>query len=212
MGSEGALARRSAAATLAQFHQHLFGDRLERVKDADAAAGDALEERFVAAQQFGLQLVDGDDVRQVALVQLQHVWQLGQLVAMLFEVGFEVEERLDVGVHALALRVGDKDDAVNAFKDQLAAGVIEDLAGHCVKVKAGLEAAHGAKVERQEVEKERAVGFRRQADELALGLLGGRIIDELQVGGLAAEARPVINNLAIDLARGVVDERQGLYP
>ena len=61
-----------------------------------------------------------------------------------------------------------KIDAVHALQDQLAAGVVEDLAGHGVEVEAGLEAAHRAELEGQEVEEERAVGLGGEGDELAL--------------------------------------------
>src|SRR5215216_3219889 len=77
-------------------------------------------------------------------------------------------------------------------------------------MKAGLKSPHRSEVERQEVEKQCPVRLGRKAYELAFSLRGGRIIYVLQIGGFPAKARPVINYLAIDLARCVVDERQGL--
>src|SRR3712207_9001964 len=53
-------------------------------------------------------------------VELQDVGDLREVVAVRLEVLFEVVERLDVGVHALFLRVGDEDDAVHALQDELA--------------------------------------------------------------------------------------------
>src|SRR5438034_7113497 len=79
-------------------------------------------------------------------------------------------------------------------------------------MKAGLEATDRAKIQRQEVEKQRAVGFSCKADELSLCLRGRRVVDVLEVGRLAAKPGPVINNLAVDFSRCVVDKRQGLYP
>src|SRR5437763_9416061 len=137
----------SSAAVFAQLHQHLLGNRLERIEDADAATGDRFKDRLVFAQQLGFQLVGGNDVRQVALVQLQHVRQLCQLVAVLLEIQFEIEEGFGIRMHALALRVSAEDDAIDAFQDQLTAGVVEDLARHRVEMKARLEAAHRAEVE-----------------------------------------------------------------
>src|SRR3989442_13196529 len=79
-------------------------------------------------------------------------------------------------------------------------------------MKAGLEATDRAKIQRQKVEKQRAVGFSCKADELSLCLRGRRVVDVLEVGRLAAKPGPVINNLAVDFSRCVVDKRQGLYP
>ena len=86
------------------------------------------------------------------------------------QILFEVVERFDVGVHALLLRVGDEDHAVHTFQNQFARGVVENLSRHGVEMKARFEAAHCAKFQRHEVEEERAVGFGRQADELAFRL------------------------------------------
>ncbi len=73
-------------------------------------------------------------------------------------------------------------------------------------MKARLKAPHGAKLERHEIKKESAVGLGRETDQFALCLWRGRIVDVLQVRRLAAQARTVVNDLAIDLARGVIDK------
>ena len=51
-------------------------------------------------------------------------------------------EGLDVGFYASQLGVGDKDDAVDAFENQLTAGIVEHLAWHCVEVEARLESTN----------------------------------------------------------------------
>src|SRR5262249_35477871 len=158
-----------SVAVLSQLEQYLFGDGLERVKDALAAAGDRLEDWFVLAKQLSLEVVGRYRVRKVALVQLQDVGKLHQVVAMLDEVALQVEKGFDVGVHALALGIGYENDSVNALQYELAAGVVENLAGYGVEVKSGLESANGTEVQRQEVKEKSAVGFRRKADQLALG-------------------------------------------
>src|SRR4051794_4243709 len=73
-------------------------------------------------------------------------------------------------------------------------------------MKARFEAAHGAQLQRQEVEEERAVRLRGQGDQLSLGAGIRLVIDVLEVRGLAAQTRTVIDDLAIDFARCVVDE------
>lgn len=131
---------------------------------------------------------------------------------MLFQIAFKIVERFDIGIHSFALGIGNEDDSIDALQYKLAAGIVIDLTGHCVEVKPGLESAHGSKIKRQEVEEERSVSLGRKADQFAFGLRSGRIIYVLQVGGLAAQSRPVVDNFAVDLARCVVDERQGYFP
>jgi hypothetical protein len=76
-------------------------------------------------------------------------------------------------------------------------------------MKARLKTTHRAQFQRHEIEEERAIRLGRKADELPLGLRGSRIKDILEIGRFAAQSRPVVNDLAIDLARSVVNERHG---
>ena len=184
----------------------MLGDRLERVENARARGGDGFDDRLAFALQFCGEVWDGHDVWQVALVELQDVRNVRQVVALRLQVLFKVVQRLDVRVHALLLRVRDEDDSVHAFQDQLARGVVKNLAGNGVKMKARFEAADGAEFQRHEVEEESPVGLRRQADQFALGLRGGGVEDVLQVRRLAAQPWAVIDDLAVDLARSVVNE------
>src|ERR1019366_8963703 len=91
--------------------------------------------------------------------------------------------------------------------DELTARVVEDLPGHGVEVEARLEPAHGAEVERQEIEEERAVGLGGERDELALGGRVRPVVDVLEVRRLSAEAGTVVNDLAVDLLRGYSRKR-----
>ena len=85
---------------------------------------------------------------QVALVVLDDVGELVELVTLLGEVLAQVFEAFDVGFHPLHLGVGHEAHAIDALEDQLSAGVVEDLAGHRVEVEAGLEAADFTKPSR----------------------------------------------------------------
>ncbi len=129
---------------------------------------------------------------------------------MFLQVIHEVVESLMVGVHAFFLGIGDENDAVNATQDQLAAGVIEYLPGNSVKMDAGLESAHGAKIQGQEVKKQGTIGLRRQRDHLAFLLLRSFLVNVLEIGGLAAQASAVVDDLAIDFPGREIDETQRL--
>jgi hypothetical protein len=52
----------------------------------------------------------------------------------------------------------------------------------------------------KEVEEQRAVRLGAEADQLALRLGVGLVVDVLEVGRLPAETRSVIDDLAVDLA------------
>src|SRR5438874_2550603 len=73
-------------------------------------------------------------------------------------------------------------------------------------MKARLEAAHRPQIQRQKIEKQGAVGLRRQRDHLAFGFVVGLVEHVLQIGGLAAEAGAVIHDFAVDFARGEINK------
>src|SRR5437899_3406615 len=71
-----------------------------------------------------------------------------------------------------------------------------------------LEATHRTEVERKKIKKQGSLGLSGKRDHLALLLLGSLLVDMLQVGGLAAKARAVIHDFAINLAGCEVDKAQ----
>ncbi len=73
-------------------------------------------------------------------------------------------------------------------------------------MEARLESPHRSQLQRHKVKEERAIRFRGQADEFAFRLRRGRVIDVLEIRRLAAEARAVVDDLAIDLSRCVINE------
>ncbi|MNC91691.1 hypothetical protein D3C83_79980 [compost metagenome] len=67
-------------------------------------------------------------------------------------------------------------------------------------MEARLESAHFAEVHRQEVEEQRALGFRRERNQLAARVRRDLAVYDLEVGGFATEARTVIHDFTVDLA------------
>ena len=173
-----------------------------------ALKGDRLDDGLVALPKLLLERIERHGVGQVALIELQHVRDLLEIVAVLAKILLQVLQRLDIGVHAFFLGVRHENDTVYATQDQLAAGIVEDLAGYRVKVDASLEAANTAEIEGQEVEEKGAFRLRGQRDHLALLLLAGLLINKLQIGRLAAETGAVIDDLAINFPGREVDEAQ----
>ncbi len=74
---------------------------------------------------------------------------------------------LDVLLHFFPLRIGHEDDAVDAAQHELAGGVVNDLAGDGVELELGLEPLDDYRVEREEIEEQRAIRCGRQRDEVA---------------------------------------------
>jgi hypothetical protein len=75
-------------------------------------------------------------------------------------------------------------------------------------MKSGFEAADRSQVKREEVEEERAIRLCRQGDHLALLLFARLVKDVLQVRRLPAQAGAVVDDLAVNLARGEIDKAQ----
>ena len=192
-----------------QFHQDLPGRGLEGVDDARAFVGHGLDHGLVAEAEEAFDLRDAHSGGHVPLVELEDVGNRPDVEAVFLEVGGQVRDGLDVGFHAGLLAVRHEDDAIATTQDELAAGVVEDLAGHGVEVEAHLEALDRAHVEGQEVEEQGAVRLGGQAHQLAALLRVGLLEDPLDVRGLPAEAGTVVDDLAVDLARCVVDEGHG---
>ena len=74
-------------------------------------------------------------------------------------------------------------------------------------MKARFEPAHRSQIQRQKVEEKRAVRFRRQGHHLPLLILSGVVVDPLQVGGFSAQTWTVVHQLAVNFARGKINER-----
>src|SRR5215210_1248269 len=194
------------SSALLELDQDLFGHGLQRIEDSHAGGGDRLEGRLALVVEDPVHLVDRHHGGKVSLVELQGVRNGREVEPMLLEVGLQVADRLDVGFHPRLLAVGDEDHAVDPLEDQLAARVVEDLAGDGVEMEAGGEAADAPQVEGEEVEEQRAVGLGGQRNHLALRLGRCLVVDVLQIGRLPTQAGAVVDDLAVDLLAGVVDE------
>src|SRR6266849_3723639 len=199
---------RTSLPALLQLCEHLPCDFLERFEHAYALECYRLHYRLVFLAELSRERVHRQHVRQVALVQLQDVGNLVEVVAVFFQVGHQVVERFDVGVHALLLGIGHEHDAVHSSQNQLAAGVVKDLSRNRVEVNARFEAPHRAQIERQEIEEKGAIGLGGERDHLALLLFGCFLEDELQIRRLAAQPGAVVDDLTVDLTCCEVDETQ----
>src|SRR3990170_2574904 len=157
-------------------------------------------------QRF-LQLGDRRGVRQIALVVLDHERHLREIVAVLRHVVVQVLHRLQIRLHPAGLRIPHEDDAVDILQNELATGVVVHLARHGIEVEPGLESANRAEVDGQEVEEQRALRLGRERNELSSRFRLYLAVDVLEIRGFSAKPGTVVNDLTVDLARGVVDHR-----
>src|SRR6266436_4661667 len=77
-------------------------------------------------------------------------------------------------------------------------------------MEACFEPSHGSQIQGEKIKEQSAVGLGGQGNHLALLILPGMVVDPLQVGGLSAQTRTVVNKLAVNFARRKVDERHVL--
>jgi hypothetical protein len=137
---------------------------------------------------------------------LDDIRDILQLVTLQLEVFLHIVERLYVLFEPVTLGVHDEDDAVHAFEDELAGGVIMDLARDGVEVETGFKTVDRAELQGEEVKEQRSIRIGRERDHLPFDVVGEFLVDVEKVGRLAAQTAAVINDLAVDLATRVVDE------
>src|SRR5947207_497935 len=131
------------SAALFQLHQHLSGNFFERLENALALERHGFNYGLVLALEFFRKRFNGKDVGKVALIKLQNIRNLIEVVTVLFQVRHQIVERFGVGVHSLLLRVGNENDSVDAAQDQLPAGVVENLSWDSIEMDSCLESANG---------------------------------------------------------------------
>ena len=141
------------------------------------------------------------------MLSLQDVGDRCEIQVVIFQMFAQIVERFEVGVETLFLRICDEDYSIRAFQDQAPAGFVENLSGNGVEMEAGAKAAHGAEIERKKIEEKSAIGFGGERNHLSLLIRSGVLVDPLQVGGLAAKARAVVNKLAVNFASGKIYKR-----
>ena len=187
------------------------GRALQRLLHAGCPDGHRLEERQRARVEPLVQDLERQRVGQVALVVLEDHRDLVRVDLVGLQVLPQVLQALQVGVEHGLLAVRHEHHAVGALQHHAAGGVVEHLAGHGVELDARPHAADGAELDGQEVEEEGAVRLGGQREHLALVLDGQLLVDPLQVGGLAAQAGAVVDDLGGQLLGGVVEEDHAIY-
>src|SRR4030095_10936546 len=129
-----------------------------------------------------------------------------RFTALLREIRVQVLQPLDVLLDLAPLAVRYEHDAVCPLQHELSGRGVVYLTRNRVELEARREARDRPEVERKEVEEERAVGLRRERDHRASPVARYLVVDVMQIARLPRPSGAVIDDLAGDLARGVVDE------
>jgi hypothetical protein len=191
---------------LLQFDKDLLGDVLERFEDAHAGNRATLEPGHIAGIQKIVHIVQGSNVREIALVVLDRAGELVEFIALLCKVDPQVIKALNIGLHPFDLAVRNKDNAVNAFQNELSACGIEDLAGYRIEMKTYFEALDISQGKGKEVEEKCPLRLGSERNELSLLFRVRLFVDILQIGCLAAESRAIIDDLAVYLTGRIVNK------
>jgi hypothetical protein len=67
-------------------------------------------------------------------------------------------------------------------------------------------------IQGEKIEEQGAVRIRGQRDQLALLGMGDLVVERDQIGCLTAKRRPVVNDLELDFATGIIDESHTSSP
>src|SRR5689334_4603880 len=157
-----------------------------------------------------LEVADRRGVGKIALVVLNHEGHARKVVPIFRHVVVQVLHRFLIRFHALDLRIGDENDAVDALENELTARVVVDLAGNGIEMEARLEPANRAEIDGEEIEEESALRLRRERDEFSSRVGRDFAVDVLEVRRLAAQPRRMVDDFDVTLARGVVDHRHAV--
>jgi hypothetical protein len=107
------------SAAFFQIIENQFSDRFERFENPFARRGAGFKFWNLAWIEQITEFFDPADIRQVPLVVLDNERDLLNVKPLLFEIVLEVLQAFDIGVESCFLRIGNKDNTVNPFEDQL---------------------------------------------------------------------------------------------
>src|SRR5439155_18856925 len=201
-------------AVLAVFVQQSLRDRIKRREHVLTGARDhfeTLQPLFPVVQNV-FHVIDRRDVREVALVVLEHTRDLFDHHVLKGEVVAEIFEALDVLLHFFPLRIGHENNSVHAAQHQLPGGVVNHLTGHGVELKLGHEPFDHERVQREEIEEKRALGGGGERNQIAAIQRIDPLMNIIQIGCLAAQRRTVINDFELNLAARVINDRHAGPP
>lgn len=122
----------------------------------------------------------------------------------------QLVEGTDIFLPHLFLGISNENNAVYTFQDKFSCGVIFDLAGHGIQLNFQFVSFDLPHVEGQKIKEQGAISMGLQADHLRLDLFGEFSVDIFKVGGLAAPAGAVIDDLHLNDFFSEIDKAQSI--
>ena len=96
------------------------------------------------------------------------------------------------------LRVSDKNNTIDAFKNQFSGSIIFNLARYSVELNLHVKALDLAHIEREEIKEQGPVTMGLQTDHLGLDLFPEPFVNIFEVGCFATTSWSVVNNFDLD--------------
>src|SRR5213082_679780 len=204
----------AGVALLAKLVQQNLRNGVQGGKNILPGTGDDLEalHPLLPVVQDVIEVIDRSDIWQMAFVVLQDVGDIVERHVLLGQVVLQIFETLNVFLHFFPLRIGYENDAIDAAQDELAGGVVNYLTRDGIELEFGDKALDNQSVERKKVEEQSAIGCGGERNEVAAILRINPLMDVTEIGSFATEGRTVINDLKLDLAAGVINDRHEESP
>ena len=145
------------------------------------------------------------DLGQVPLVVLEDEGHLRRVEVVGEEVLGHLPVALEVLLPPVQRGVDDEDEGVGALEDQAPRRGVHRLAGDREDLETQVEAPEAGGLQGQQVEQDRAVLGGVDRDHLAPAPTVGALVENLEIGGLPAQRRAVVDHLDLDRAVPMVE-------
>jgi hypothetical protein len=99
------------------------------------------------------------------------------------KIFLKIREAFVVLLHFVGLGIGYENDSIDSTQNQFTGGVVIHLARHGIELEFGGKSFNGSQIQRQEIEEQGSIGFRRQRHHLAFVLIRNLAMNDLQIGG-----------------------------
>ncbi len=161
-----------------------------------------------------VQLINGENVRQIVLVVLKHNRYVVQVAPLIREVVAQVIEAFEVRIGTRHLRIGHEDDSIRAREHELAGCIEVDLSRHREQLQPYVHPAYRRKPHREKIEVQRPVDGGCERDQLPAMIGLCRRVNVFERGRLSAKPWPVVDDLENEFPRERVygrHKRTGRY-
>lgn len=156
--------------------EHFLGDRIERGEHVLPSGGDGFEGGKADASscaiiEIALEFGSGGGSGGIAFIVLKRDRKASGIGSVIPHVLNHRVERMVIGFEAIGRGIRYEDEAIRTVKNELASGIVMNLAGDGVELKTSLVTINFRGVHGQEIEEQCAIGRGRKGNEVSTLLL-----------------------------------------